>query len=101
MMRDDNSAGTSGLWAEKPKRSYEYHDEPQTGGTRRKIAVTVKRLPENVYLAVSEDVPGMVVEGKTRDEVADEAKNVARNLLDLVGDHVLEEDLSFIFVFYD
>jgi predicted RNase H-like HicB family nuclease len=103
MMRDDNSvAGASSPWAGMPKRRYEYRDEQlQTGGTRRKIAVTVKRLPENVYLAVSEDVPGMTVEGKTRDEVADEARDVAKNLLELAGEHVAEEELSFVFVFYD
>jgi predicted RNase H-like HicB family nuclease len=103
-MRDDNSvAGASSSWAEMPRRKgYEYRDDQlEAGGTRRKIAVTVRRLPENVYLAISEDVPGMTVEGKTRDEVADEARDVAKNLLELGGEHVAEEELSFVFVFYD
>jgi predicted RNase H-like HicB family nuclease len=101
MMRDDNSvAGASSPWEGMPRRRYEYREEQVlTGGTRRKIAVTVKRLPENVYLAVSEDVPGMTVEGKTRDEVADEAREVTKNLLELAGEHV--PDLSFVFIFYD
>ena len=69
-MRYDNDSvtGASSPRAGMPKRSYEYRDEQQpTGGTQRKISVTVKRLPENVYLAVSEDIPGMTVEGKSRD----------------------------------
>jgi predicted RNase H-like HicB family nuclease len=103
-MRDDNSvAGASSSWTEIPKRrGYEWHDDQlQAGGTRRRIAVTVRRLPENVYLAVSEDVPGMTVEGRTRDEVAEEAREVATNLLELAGDNVEQDGLSFVFIFYD
>ncbi|MGH6793035.1 MAG: type II toxin-antitoxin system HicB family antitoxin [Methyloceanibacter sp.] len=103
MMRDDKSVvGASSSWVEMPKRKYEYReDQSKAGGTRSKIAVTVRRLPENVYLAISEDVPGMTVEGRTRDEVVEEARDVAINLLELSGKHVEQEELSFVFVFYD
>jgi predicted RNase H-like HicB family nuclease len=103
MMRDHNSGGgTSISLPERQERSYTYRDEQfQSGGTRRKIVVTARRLPENIYLAVSEDVPGMTVEGRTRDEVAEEAREVARNLLELTGDSAVPEEPSFVFVFYD
>lgn len=100
LMHADNSRGASSSWHEISKRNgYEWRNEE--GGTRRRIVVTVRRLPENVYLAVSEDIPGMTVEGSTRDEIAEEARDVAKNLLALVGCHVEEEKLSFVFIFYD
>ena len=103
MMRDHNSGGgTSISLPEAPERRYTYRDEQfQAGGTRRKIVVTARRLPENIYLAVSEDVPGMTVEGRTRDEVAEEAREVARNLLELTGGRAMQEEPSFVLVFYD
>jgi predicted RNase H-like HicB family nuclease len=103
MMRDHNSGGgTSMSLPEAQERSYTYRNQQfQAGGTRRKIVVTARRLPENIYLAVSEDVPGMTVEGRTRDEVAEEAREVARNLLELTGDSTVQEEPSFVFVFYD
>ena len=101
-MRDDNSVvGASSPWAEIPKGSYEYRDDPlEAGGTTRKITVKVRKLPENVYLGVSDDLPGMTVEGKTLDEVIEEAREVAKNLLELAGEQSVEER-SFVFIFHD
>jgi predicted RNase H-like HicB family nuclease len=103
MIGDQNSGGgTSVSWPETQERSYAYRDAQfQAGGTRRKIVVTARRLPENIYMAVSEDIPGMTVEGRTRDEVAEEAREVARNLLELTDGSAVQEEPSFVFVFYD
>ncbi len=47
------------------------------------INVHVEKLPEGIYLATSEDVPGLVAQGRTFDEALEIARDVARKLLDL------------------
>jgi predicted RNase H-like HicB family nuclease len=42
--------------------------------------IHIERLPEGVYLATSEDIPGLVVQGKTITETIDSARNVAVDL---------------------
>ncbi|MCK4763668.1 MAG: type II toxin-antitoxin system HicB family antitoxin [Candidatus Aminicenantes bacterium] len=42
----------------------------------------IEKLPEGVYLGTSEDVPGLVAQGRTIDETVDIAKDVARKLYD-------------------
>jgi predicted RNase H-like HicB family nuclease len=103
MMHDDNSTvGASSSWVDIPKEKYEYRGVPfEDGGTARRITVKVKRLPENVYLAVSDDIPGMTVEANTLDEIAKESKEVAMNLLELSGEDVEREVRIFVFIFYD
>jgi predicted RNase H-like HicB family nuclease len=50
------------------------------------IALSIRRLPEGVYLATSEDVPGLTVECATREETEAAARAIAVELL--------EEDLG-------
>lgn len=40
----------------------------------------IEKLPEGVYLGTSNDVPGLVAQGRTIDETVDIAKDVARKL---------------------
>ncbi len=42
----------------------------------------IERLPEGVYLAMSEDIPGLVAQGRTIIETLDIARDVARKLLE-------------------
>ncbi len=37
----------------------------------------IKKLPENVYLATSEDIPGLVAQGKTLRETIEIARSIA------------------------
>ena len=46
------------------------------------IRVHVERLPEGVYLATSDDVQGLVVQGNTISETLEIARDVARHLLE-------------------
>lgn len=46
------------------------------------IALSIRRLPEGVYLATSEDVPGLTVEGETREETEAAARLVVIELLE-------------------
>lgn len=46
-----------------------------------KVAILhIKRLPEGVYLATSDDIPGLVVQGKT---IVETIKNARTNAIDL------------------
>ncbi|MFN3982827.1 MAG: type II toxin-antitoxin system HicB family antitoxin [Caldilinea sp.] len=42
----------------------------------------IERLPEGVYLATSEDVPGLVAQGRTIAETLEIARDVAKKLLE-------------------
>jgi len=48
----------------------------------RVIRLHLQRLPEGVYLATSEDVQGLVVQGRTPWEAVEIARDVARKLLE-------------------
>jgi predicted RNase H-like HicB family nuclease len=44
--------------------------------------IHVERLPEGVYLATSEDIQGLVAQGRTLWETLEIARDVARKLID-------------------
>lgn len=44
------------------------------------FSLDIELLPEGVYLGTSEDVPGLVAQGRTIEETVDIAKDVARKL---------------------
>ncbi len=46
------------------------------------INIHVEKLPEGVYLATSEDVPGLVAQGRTVTETLEIARDVARKILE-------------------
>jgi predicted RNase H-like HicB family nuclease len=45
----------------------------------------IEKLPEGVYLATSEDVPGLVAQGRTIIETLEIARDVARKLIEARG----------------
>jgi predicted RNase H-like HicB family nuclease len=48
-----------------------------------KIAVLhIEKLPEGVYLATSDDIPGLVAQGRTITETLEIARDVAKKLLE-------------------
>jgi predicted RNase H-like HicB family nuclease len=49
------------------------------------ITIHIEKLPEGVYLATSEDVHGLVAQGRTIWETLEIARDVARKLLEVVG----------------
>ena len=51
------------------------------------IKVKLQRLPEGVFLATSEDVPGLVAQGRTIAETLEIAQDVARKLLESYVEH--------------
>jgi predicted RNase H-like HicB family nuclease len=46
------------------------------------IKIHVTKLPEGVYLATSDDVPGLVAQGRTVTEALEIARDVARKLIE-------------------
>ena len=46
------------------------------------VNVHIEKLPEGVYLATSEDIPGLVAQGRIVTETLEIARDVAKKLLD-------------------
>ena len=46
------------------------------------INIHIKKLPEGVHLATSEDMPGLVAQGRTATEALEIARDVARKLIE-------------------
>lgn len=45
----------------------------------------IEKLPEGVYLATSDDIPGLVAQGRTIAETTEIARDVAKKLIELQG----------------
>ncbi len=50
------------------------------------IKIHLERLPEGVYLATSDDIQGLVAQGRTAAETIEIARDVARKLIEEQGD---------------
>ncbi|NWG76533.1 MAG: DUF1902 domain-containing protein [Rubrivivax sp.] len=48
----------------------------------RVVRLHIEKLPEGAYLATSDDVQGLVAQGRTIQETIDIARDVARKLLE-------------------
>ncbi|HET7922617.1 MAG TPA: type II toxin-antitoxin system HicB family antitoxin [Gammaproteobacteria bacterium] len=48
----------------------------------RLINLHIKKLPGGVYLATSDEVPGLVAQGRTINETVEIARDVAKKLLE-------------------
>ncbi len=48
----------------------------------RMIQIHVEKLPEGLHLATSDDIQGLVAQGRTVNETLEIARDVARRLLD-------------------
>lgn len=51
------------------------------------INLTLEHLPEGGYLATSDDVPGLVAQGRTAAEAVEIAQDVARKLIESYEEH--------------
>lgn len=49
------------------------------------INIHIKKLPEGVYLATSDDIQGLVAQGRTVIETLEIARDVAKKLLEAQG----------------
>ncbi len=46
------------------------------------VNIHIEKLPEGVYLATSNDVPGLVAQGRTVTETLEIARDIARKLME-------------------
>jgi predicted RNase H-like HicB family nuclease len=54
--------------------------------SERIVRIHIQKLPEGVYLATSDDVQGLVAQGRTIAETVEIARDVARKLLEAQED---------------
>lgn len=60
------------------------------------INIHVEKLPEGVYLATSDDVAGLVAQGRTATEALEIARDVARKLLEAKAERSGQVNLSAV-----
>ena len=60
------------------------------------INIHVEKLPEGVYLATSEDVPGLVAQGRTVVETLEIARDVARKIMEAQDDRRKSHTLPLV-----
>jgi predicted RNase H-like HicB family nuclease len=58
------------------------------------INLHIEKLPEGVYLATSDDVPGLVARGRTISETIEIARDVAKKLADAQGEDAARAALA-------
>ena len=51
------------------------------------VKLHIEKVPEGVYLATSESMPGLVAQGRTIQETLEIARDVARKLLEAQAEH--------------
>lgn len=61
----------------------------------------IEKLPEGVYLATSDDIPGLVVQGRTVAETIEIARDVAKKLLEAQAESQAVMSLSNIEDIFD
>lgn len=54
--------------------------------SERIVRIHIEKLPEGVYLATSDDVQGLVAQGRTIAETVEIARDIARKLLEAQED---------------
>ena len=58
------------------------------------VQLHIERLPEGVYLATSDELPGLVAQGRTVQETLEIARDVARKLLEAYAERQQPVPLS-------
>ena len=59
------------------------------------ININIEKLPEGLYLATSDDVQGLVAQGRTIAETMEIASDIAKKLLELQDNTSADKDLEF------
>ncbi len=60
------------------------------------IQIHVERLPEGLYLATSDELPGLVAQGRTVAEALDIARDVARKLIEALRERESRGSVSHV-----
>lgn len=62
----------------------------------RVAKIHIEHLPEGFYLATSEDVPGLIAQGRTITETLEIARDVARKLIEARAERSQEVELEVV-----
>lgn len=54
----------------------------------------IEKLPEGVYLATSDDIPGLIAQGRTITETVEIARDVAKKLLEAQAERHQQSHLA-------
>jgi predicted RNase H-like HicB family nuclease len=65
------------------------------------ITIHIEKLPEGVYLATSDDIQGLVAQGRTIWETLEIARDVARKLLEAQKERQIATDLPSVAESFD
>jgi predicted RNase H-like HicB family nuclease len=60
------------------------------------INIHIRKLPEGLYLATSDDVQGLIAQGRTATEALEIARDVARKLIEACAQHSGKLNLATI-----
>ncbi len=60
----------------------------------RIVNLHIEKLPDGVYLTTSEDVPGLITQGRTIEETIEIARDVAKRLIEAQTGQAIEMKLS-------
>jgi len=58
------------------------------------ININIEKLPEGLYLATSDDVQGLVAQGRTIAETMEIASDIAKKLLELQDNAPVDKDIK-------
>ena len=58
------------------------------------ININIEKLPEGIYLATSDDIQGLVAQGRTVTEVMEIARDIVRRLLEAHAERAEQVKLS-------
>ncbi len=61
----------------------------------------IEKLPEGVYLATSDDIPGLVAQGRTITETLEIARDVAKKLLEAQNERHSQIKLASVLDSFD
>lgn len=56
----------------------------------------IEKLPEGVYLATSDDIPGLIAQGRTITETVEIARDVARKLMEAQAERHRQAKLAAV-----
>jgi predicted RNase H-like HicB family nuclease len=70
-----------------------YHKLCHNRSMEHALSVHIEQLPEGLYLATSEELPGLVAQGRTVAEALEIARDVAKKLIEARGEREGAPDL--------
>lgn len=65
------------------------------------VNIHIEKLPEGFYLATSDDIQGLIAQGRTLTETLEIARDIAKKLLEAQDGYINENELSIVHESFD